>query len=337
MNLSKTVKEKFNKGKRIVAPLLGFPAVKAAGTTIKLAQQNAEEHMKVIRRIQKIWSPDVIFTLMDLSVEAHALGCKTYFPINEAATVTGMDYKSGRDLPGLKDINVLDDDRLRSYVETMRYMNKELPESTVRGAYVTGPYTLAGLIMGAENAAIQTIADPEDFHKLCQMCSEKVLDYTRLLIESGAQMIAILDPSAMMLSPDLFRKFALEYVNPITAFCHEHDVATILHVCGNTEHLLGEMNASGVDALSLDSDVDFTKAAGLINENISLVGNLCPTGNIMSGSPDMVEKDVEALLDSMKDIPNFILSTGCDLPPEVPEENVTAFMETARKSIDDYS
>ncbi len=143
-------------------------------------------------------------------------------------------------------------------------------------------------------------------------------------------MVAVLDPSAMMLSPASFREFALKHVNPITALCHEHDVATILHVCGNTEHLLGEMNASGVDALSLDSDVDFIKAAGLINENISLIGNLCPTGNIMSGSPDMVEKDVEALLNLMKDIPNFILSTGCDLPIEVPEENITAFMRSAR-------
>ncbi len=176
MDLSRIAKEKHKNGKRIIAPLLGFPAVKEAKTTIKLAQQNADEHMKVIHHIHKTWSPDVIFTLMDLSVEAHALGCKTYFPINEAATVTGMDYESERDLPALKDINILDDGRLRSYVETMSHMKNELPESTLRGAYVTGPYTLAGLIMGAENAAIQTIANPEDFHKLCQMCSEKVLD-----------------------------------------------------------------------------------------------------------------------------------------------------------------
>ncbi|MEA2077682.1 MAG: uroporphyrinogen decarboxylase family protein [Candidatus Marinimicrobia bacterium] len=330
MNLSKTVKEKFNKGERIVAPLLGFPAVKAAGTTIKLAQQNAEEHMKVIRRIQKLWSPDVIFTLMDLSVEASALGRETHFPPFEAATVVGMNYKMERDLSMLKNINILDDGRLQSYAETLRRMKKELPENTLRGAYVSGPYTLAGLIMGAENAAIQTLANPEDFHKLCQMCSEKVLDYTRLLIESGAQMVAVLDPSAMMLSPDSFREFALEHVNPITALCHEHNVAAILHVCGNTEHLLGKMNVSGVDALSLDSDVDFTKAAKVLDEKIALIGNLCPTGKIMSGSPDEVQQDVEKLLDSMKNIPNFILSTGCDLPPEVPEENVSAFMETAR-------
>ncbi|MCD6337056.1 MAG: uroporphyrinogen decarboxylase family protein [Candidatus Marinimicrobia bacterium] len=286
--------------------------------------------MKVIRRIQNIWSPDVIFTLMDLSVEANALGRETRFPPLGAATVVEMDYEMKRDLPLLENINILDDGRLLSYAETLQRMRKELPENILCGAYVTGPYTLAGLIMGAENAAIQTIADPENFHKLCRMCSEKILDYTGLLIESGAQMVAVLDPSAMMLSPNSFREFALEYVNPITAFCHKHDVATILHVCGNTEHLLEEMNVSGVDALSLDSDVDFTKVADVIDEKIALIGNLCPTGKIMSGSPDDVRQDVEDLMDSMRDVPNFILSTGCDLPIEVPEENVTAFMRSAR-------
>jgi uroporphyrinogen decarboxylase len=90
------------------------------------------------------------------------------------------------------------------------------------------------------------------------------------------------------------------------------------------------MNVSGVDALSLDSDVDFANAAKVIDEKIALIGNLCPTGKIMSGSSNDVQRDVEKLLDSMHDVPNFILSTGCDLPLEVPEENVSAFMKTAR-------
>jgi uroporphyrinogen decarboxylase len=32
----------------------------------------------------------------------------------------------------------------------------------------------------------------------------------------------------------------------------------------------------------------------------------------------------------MDPYPNFILSTGCDLPQETPLENIRAFMETGR-------
>ncbi|MDZ7796863.1 MAG: uroporphyrinogen decarboxylase family protein [Candidatus Marinimicrobia bacterium] len=334
MDLVKKSREKFDKGERIVAPLLGFPAVKAAGTTIKLAQQNAGEHMKVMRRIRKTWEPDVIFTLMDLSVEANALGRETKFPADEAATVIDFDYDKKRDLPLFTSVDILDDARLRSYVETQRRMKKEFPGDILRGAYVTGPYTLAGLIMGAENAAMQSMAEGKVFHELCKVCCNKILDYTRLLIEAGAQLIAVLDPSAMMLSPDKFREFSIGYVKPIIKLCHEHDAGMILHVCGDTMHLLEEMNNSGADALSLDADVDFSKAAEVIDENMVLIGNLCPTGKIMTASPHDVQAEVENLLAAMRDVPNYILSTGCDLPPEVPEKNVTAFMRTARKKVD---
>lgn len=334
MDLVKKSKEKFDKGERIVAPLLGFPAVKAAGTTIKLAQQNAGEHMKVMRRIRKFWEPDVIFTLMDLSVEANALGRKTNFPVDEAATVINFDYDKKRDLPLFKNIDILDDARLQSYVETQRRMKKEFPGNILRGAYVIGPYTLAGLIIGAENAAMQSMTEGKDFHELCKVCCDKILDYTRLLIEAGAQLIAVLDPSAMMLNPDKFREFSIGYVKPIINLCHEHDAGLILHVCGDTGHLLEEMNNSGADALSLDADVDFKKAAEIIDENMLLIGNLCPTGKIMTASPHDVQTEVEELLGAMRDVPNYILSTGCDLPSEVPEKNVSAFMKTARKKAD---
>ncbi len=330
MKMLKKVHAKYKKNRRILAPLLGFPAVKGAGTSIKLAQQNAGEHMKVMRRIVEQWHPDVVFTLMDLSVEASALGRETVFPPDEAATVVNFDYDKDRDLPLFQGINILEDGRLQSYAETHRRMKKEFPENILRGAYVTGPYTLAGLIMGAENAAMETMMDPEEFHKLCTVCTEKILDYTGVLIDAGAQIIAVLEPSAMMLGPDQFREFSQEYTKSIVELCHKRDVGMVYHICGNTEHLLESMNDSGADALSLDSDVNFSKAAQVVKDDIILIGNLCPTGTIMTGNPEAVEKEVCNLANSMKDTPNFILSTGCDLPLEVPEVNVTAFMKAGR-------
>jgi uroporphyrinogen decarboxylase len=33
----------------------------------------------------------------------------------------------------------------------------------------------------------------------------------------------------------------------------------------------------------------------------------------------------------MESVPNFILSSGCDIPLETPPENIAAFMRAARK------
>lgn len=328
--LISSVIKKYKTGERFVAPLLGFPVVKKAGTSLKLAQQNAGEHMKVMRRIVEKWHPDAVFTLMDLSVEANALGQEAEFPLWDAATIVNMDYEKERDLPIIKSIDILKDGRCGSYVETHRMMKEEFPSDIIRAAYVSGPYTLAGLIVGAENAAMMTMTETEEFHELCGICLEKILDYTRALLDAGAQMIAVLDPSGMMLGPDTFREFSVDYVKPIGDLCHEFNATMVFHVCGNTQHLLEEMNHAHADALSLDSDVDFPAAAKIVKNDIVLIGNICPTGTIMSGTPEAVTQEAEAMLESMKDVPNFILSTGCDLPIDVPEENVTAFMKVKK-------
>jgi uroporphyrinogen decarboxylase len=45
----------------------------------------------------------------------------------------------------------------------------------------------------------------------------------------------------------------------------------------------------------------------------------------------MVREEVSSLLRSMDSYPNFVLSTGCDLPEDVPLENIAAFMQTGRE------
>ncbi len=64
----------------LVEPLVGFPGIILTGGTIKLAQQNFGEHYKVLKAISETSQPDAVFPLMDLSVEANALGRYQSFP-----------------------------------------------------------------------------------------------------------------------------------------------------------------------------------------------------------------------------------------------------------------
>jgi uroporphyrinogen decarboxylase len=49
------------------------------------------------------------------------------------------------------------------------------------------------------------------------------------------------------------------------------------------------------------------------------------------GTPEDVRREVERLRKEMEPYPNFILSTGCDLPQETPRENIQAFMDAGRR------
>ncbi len=300
--------------------------------TIKLAQQNYGEHFKALYAIAHAFSPDVLFPLMDLSMEANALGCETIFPKKDSATVL-RDVFSIEDLPATKQINIAFDSRLLAMVETVKLMGIGLPKPILKGAYVTGPYSLAALIMGADDAAMATIQDPDNLRMLVEFTTERIQEYVRLLIAAGAHVICVLEPSAVMLGPDQFWEFSATYVSHIVRSCQYTGVATLYHTCGNTMHLVEKMVDSGVDGLSLDSPeagVDLPAVAERIPEEVALIGNINPTGTILRGTPEEVKRETNELLGQMESCANFVLSTGCDLPQETPLENIAAFMEAGR-------
>src|SRR5690554_757601 len=91
-NLVKLSHQYYQQGKRLVAPLLGFPGVELIGSNIKLAQQNFGVHFQAIKELVNRFEPDLIFPLMDLSVEANALGRYTLFPQEDSATVPKGEF-----------------------------------------------------------------------------------------------------------------------------------------------------------------------------------------------------------------------------------------------------
>ncbi len=326
------VREKYAEGKRLAAPLMGFPGVAIRGSSIKLAQQNPGEHFKVIDELAERFLPDMVFPLMDLSVEANALGRYTIFPKDESATVP-KDHFTIEQMEEMRDIDIALDTRLAGYVETMKIMKVGLPAGVMRGAYVTGPYTLAALLMGADDAAMATVMNPDELTRICRFATERILEYIRLLISAGAEAICILEPSAVMLGPDQFREFSAQYIEHLVKSTQYSDVATVYHTCGNTMHLFDEMVATGVSALSLDAaetGVDLPEVARRIPEDVIVIGNISPVTVMMSGTPELVRAEVGKLMEQMAAFPNFILSTGCDLPQDTPLENIEAFMEAGR-------
>ena len=320
------------KRRRLVAPLMGFPGLTLTGSTIKLAQQNVQEQVRTLKALAETFEPDLIFTFMDLSVEANALGLPTVFPVDDSPTVQHGPLTE-EDLERMGALDITWDTRLQGYAAAVRLMALTLAPSTLRGAYVTGPYTLAALIMGAEEAAMATVLDPSRLARLCRLATDAALTYVRQLVAAGAQVICVLEPSAVMLGAASFRRFSAEYVREIATACRGAGAATLYHVCGNATHLIDAMVESGVDGLSLDSaeaGIDLPAIATRVPPAVILIGNVNPTGRILHGTPAEVADETSALLKQMAPYDNFVLSTGCDLPQKTPLENIAAFMETGR-------
>lgn len=331
-DLKSRVQHAYKNGERLVAPLVGMPGLKMIGSTIKLGQQNYRIHAEALQTVIDHFAPDIVFPLMDLSVEANAIGRYTLFPIDDTATVPHIAFHLDH-VDMLPKIDIAADTRTLGYAKVVELLRHSTDTNIFKGTYVTGPYTLAALILGAQEAAQSIILEPQGLHALTEYCNGIIKDYARLLIEAGAQIICVLEPSASMLGPEHFRDFSGKYVKELAELCSRRGVVSVYHICGNSMHLIENMLKSGVNGLSLDSPdsgMDLLKVMQQVPDDVIVMGNLNPVGKIHTGSPQEVQAEVLEVLKSVDSYPNFILSTGCDLPKNTPEKNIQAFMQTGR-------
>ena len=160
------------------------------------------------------------------------------------------------------------------------------------------------------------------------LCHDLPETYIDDFVNAGADIIAVLEPLAVLLSPKQFQKFSLYPFKRLISNLNNRPL--VLHICGNTNHLIKLMCDSGAIGLSLDSGVNFEELKKIVPEKIALIGNLDPTEIFLQSTPDQVVEATMSLRESMKDVKNFVLSSGCDIPINAPLENIAAFMKAAR-------
>ncbi|MCD4673562.1 MAG: uroporphyrinogen decarboxylase family protein [Anaerolineaceae bacterium] len=308
-----------------VVPLLGFPGIQTTKSTVRQNMFNYGLHFRSLMNLVKRYNPDTMFMMMDLSLEMNALGGPVRYDEFAAPSVLDHTVVTEDDLEALYKINIRQDARINGFLETMRLMVKYF--NVMPAAYVIGPFTLASHLLGASNAAKATIKNVDFLHKVLDFTVGVIKDHVDMLTKAGAEMICVLEPSAMGISPKSFGEFSQPYLERIYTGFKPYSV---LHICGNSSHLVERMADCGVQGLSLDAGTDLVAAAEKVADKVVIIGNVPPVEVVWEQSPHEVYSFTQDLMRKMSPFRNFILATGCDLPPDTPLENVQAMMNAAR-------
>lgn len=335
--------------RNFVVPLLGYPGLQLTKATILQALTDENAHFETVCALVEQFKPDGIFYIMDLTVEAEALGAKINFSTNQAPSVGGQVISSEQDLKNLFIPDPGKAGRMPLFLKVMERMKKTLP--LPKAAYVIGPLTLAGEITGVKNLMKTLIRSADFAHKILEFTTRVSKTYAQALVEAGADIICLLEPTAVLVSSKHFAQFSKPYVEEIA---ENLGAVTILHICGNTTPLIPEMIKTRVHGISIDSGVDLVGVLSQLKNGMAVIGNIDPMKTMVFDSPEGIREKVLALrrrasaqekifstschrefsgagLAKKSFHSNFILSSGCDLPPEVPLENVAAFMAAGRE------
>ncbi|MCP3967688.1 MAG: uroporphyrinogen decarboxylase (URO-D) [Lentisphaerae bacterium] len=317
--------QKTAKNKSTAAPLMGFPGVQLTETNLKTNLFNPSVQAKSLMQISKLSGVDVIFPMMDLSIEAGALGLTVTYPDMESPSVENHPINSSKDLAAFKNIDITKDCRVWSAVETIRILKSE--QSKPICAYICGPFSLTGLLIGTTKIFMSLYDTPDDIKKIIDFAANLEIAYAKLLQEAGADAVCMLEPTAMMMSPNDFVNFVSA---PIRKIVESLEIPSALHICGDSTHLVEAMCDTGISALSLDAPVDIPAVMPKVPENICVIGNIDPANLMLRGTPDEVTAKVTDLKAKMQEYGNYIMSTGCDLPPDTPLANIEAFANAVK-------
>jgi uroporphyrinogen decarboxylase len=73
--------------------------------------------------------------------------------------------------------------------------------------------------------------------------------------------------------------------------------------------------------------VEMTKILPQVPTDRLVFGNIDPAGIIKNSSKEIIKSKALELLENTSSYKNFILSSGCDIPPGTPLSNIDAFFE----------
>jgi len=310
-------------------------AARESGITMRRFRSDPEALAGSFIHAVERYGYDGILIDVDTVTLAGAVGVPVDSPEDEPARVTGGLITALEQVPDLPPVDILDSPGVQVWLEGVRLLKRHFGDEVfLRGNCDQSPFTLASLIRGMDGWMMDLL-DPEKeeyVRALLEYCTAVTLQFIRHMGGTGADMTSNGDSVAGpdLVSPSIFRRYALPYDRRIAEASHALGLPYTLHICGDTTAILDDMIATGADGLEIDYKTDPRRAHDSMKDRTLFVGNIDPSGVLALGTSGLVEERTLELLRIFADTPRFLLNAGCAIPPATPPENIRAMIRTAR-------
>jgi len=229
------------------------------------------------------------------------------------------------------DITRVDDDVVMNTVrEAFRRTKSRIGEDYLISMTAWGPFTLGARLVGEELFIKGVYKNPAFVEKVLDFVTDLLIRIFDPLVQEGSiELITMGDPTASgdLISRKHFETYALPHLSRFTGWAQSKGVLTHLHICGDTTDRLDLYPKTGAACISLDHKTDLFKAREILHGTMCFAGNIDPVSVLLQGSPQDVEAACKEAIEIAGTDGGFILMPGCDIPPDIPRENIKKFMQ----------
>lgn len=290
-----------------------------------------EANLKAVRRF-----PDVMFlpgfwAEFGMCTEPSAFGAKCSWPENELPFAD----KIITDIKGvqlLRKPNPKTDGLPPFVVGRLKLHQSRIEQAghAIRFAVSRGPLNVASFLAGATELLTAIRTNPDESHKLLGVVTDFIIDWLQLQVNTFSSIdgILILDDIVGFCGEEDFKQFALPYLARIfqsfdvTVKFFHNDAAGL--VCAPY------LAKIGVNLFNFSFRHTLAEMKRLTANSVTLLGNIPPREVLAAGTPEQICRSVKAAFESLTEVSRLIVSCGGGMPPDVPAENIEAFLSAVR-------
>ena len=319
-----------------VIPQSFMYAVETAGLKISDVNKDGRKMAQAHILSQEKYGYDGCVIDFDDASIAEAIGAKVIFREDEPATVD-EEQPVLKDLGDIYELPLPDPQksgRLCEWLEATRTLVDAIGDHVfIMGRADQGPFSIACLLRGTTQFMMDLLSeDPQVIADVIEYCRQASVLFAKAQKDAGAHATSIGDALAgpNLISPDMYRQFALEPEKKMTEEVQAYGIPLSLHICGNTNAIIGDMGTTGARILEVDWKLDMEEARRLVPMDTILMGNVDPSFPLVHGTPAEVDAAVKKLVEATRG-KSHIISSGCAMGRNTPPENFKAFIAAARK------
>ena len=307
-------------------PVLSFPAIQLMGITVRELISSSDAQAKGMKLVADRVPTGASVSLMDLSVEAECFGSQIRFSDDEVPTVVGSVVSSLEEVEALSGPAV-GAGRTGIYIEAIQKAVDLIQDRPVF-AGVIGPFSLAGRLMDVTEAMIYCYEEPEMVAALLDKVTDFLIAYCKAYKEVGANGVVMAEPLAGLLSPALAEEFSAPYVKRVVDAVQDDNFSVVYHNCGNAAiQMIDSILGTGAAMYHFGNAISMKEMLQHIPAGTIAMGNVDPAGQLRNGTPESVRAETLRIMGECCDHPNFVISSGCDIPPMSPWETIDAFFQ----------
>jgi [methyl-Co(III) methanol-specific corrinoid protein]:coenzyme M methyltransferase len=275
----------------------------------------------------RMWGLDGLVIPYDMAIVAEAMGRGVSLYDSAEGIIYPTVPNKWKDLDEI-DIpeNYMSQGRMPVVDKAFEILKNEAPDLAV-GAWVLGPFTLAGQIMELDILLKGLKKKKDQIEAFLGQVTQVTIDLCKHYESLGVDFISVreMGSGTDLLSPRMWKTL----IQPnLTKLFDAISIPSVNHICGSTDMIIEMMNECGADALSVDQKNDVVETRKKLGDDVLIFGNFDPYGTLTTlGDISEVENVIKQCVDNGVDA----VWPGCDIWPDVKQENMEAYVRTVKE------